>query len=129
MEECLAAALDVGLSNATVSHLLHEAGRRAGEILAKVDHSPLGPVVLARDELFTGRNPNLLLVEPRSLVTPHLRWAQVSLGCMPPKTAMPRPFDKLRAMGWPDTRSHALDHHHIRLCIFVPEGTRRGVFG
>lgn len=68
IEECLEAALDVSRSNATVSHLLHEAGRRAGEILSKVDHSPLGPVVLARDELFTGRNPNLLLVEPHSLV-------------------------------------------------------------
>jgi hypothetical protein len=65
---CLAAALDVSRSNATVSLLLHEAGRRAGEILDKVDHSPLGPVVIARDELFTGRNPNLLLVEPHSLV-------------------------------------------------------------
>jgi len=31
MEECLAAALDVGRSNATVSYLLHEAGRRDGE--------------------------------------------------------------------------------------------------
>lgn len=65
---CLATALDVSRSNATVSLLLHEAGRRAGEILEKVDHSPLGSVVLARDELFTGRNPNLLLVEPHSLV-------------------------------------------------------------
>jgi hypothetical protein len=65
---CLEAALDVSRSNAAVSQLLHEAGRRAGEILANVDHSPLGSVVLARDELFTGRNPNLLLVEPRSLV-------------------------------------------------------------
>jgi hypothetical protein len=65
---CLAAALDVSRSNATVSLLLHEAGRRAGEILDKVDHSPLGPVVIARDELFSGRNPNLLLVEPHSLV-------------------------------------------------------------
>jgi len=68
METCLQAALDVGRSNATVSHLLHEAGRRAGDILDKVDHRPLGPVVLARDELFSGRNPNLLLVEPHSLV-------------------------------------------------------------
>lgn len=65
---CLATALDVSRSNATVSQLLHEAGRRAGDILEKVDHSPLGPVVLARDELFTGRSPNLLLVEPHSLV-------------------------------------------------------------
>ena len=68
VDTCLATALDISRSNATVSHLLHEAGQRAGKILEKVDHSPLGPVVLARDELFTGRNPNLLLVEPRSLV-------------------------------------------------------------
>ncbi|MFN2234232.1 MAG: hypothetical protein ACK2U1_08375 [Anaerolineales bacterium] len=66
--KCLATALDTSRSNATVSLLLHEAGRRAGEILEKVDHSPLGPVVIARDEMFTGRNPNLLLVEPHSLV-------------------------------------------------------------
>lgn len=65
---CLETALDVSRSNGLVSQLLHEAGRRAGEILEKVDLSPLGPVVLARDELFTGRNPNLLLVEPHSLV-------------------------------------------------------------
>jgi hypothetical protein len=68
VEVCLATALDVSRSNGMVSQLLHEAGRRAGEILEKVDHSPLGRVVLARDELFTGRNPNLLLVEPHSLV-------------------------------------------------------------
>jgi hypothetical protein len=73
---CLATALDVSRSNTTVSHLLHEAGRRAGEILEQVDHSPLGPVVLARDELFTGRNPNLLLVEPHSLVITGLYAAQ-----------------------------------------------------
>jgi hypothetical protein len=36
--------------------------------LEQVNHAPLGAVVLARDELFTGRDPNLLLVEPHSLV-------------------------------------------------------------
>ncbi|MBL7164546.1 MAG: hypothetical protein ISS57_18320 [Anaerolineales bacterium] len=66
--DCLEAALDVSRSNATVSQLLHEAGRKAGEILETVDHSPMGEVVLARDEIFTGRDPNLLLVEPRTLV-------------------------------------------------------------
>ena len=66
--DCLEAALDVSRSNATVSQLLHEAGRRAGEILEGVDHSPMGAVVLARDEIFTGRDPNLLLVEPHTLV-------------------------------------------------------------
>ena len=51
-----------------VSELLHRAGQRAGQILEHVDHSVLGPVVQARDELFTSRDPNLLLVEPHSLV-------------------------------------------------------------
>lgn len=66
--DCLEAALDVSRSNAAVSQVLHEAGRRAGEILEIVDHRPMGEVVLARDEIFTGRDPNLLLVEPRTLV-------------------------------------------------------------
>ena len=74
--DCLQAALDVSRSNATVSQLLHEAGHRAGEILETVDHSPMGEVVLARDEIFTGRDPNLLLVEPRTLVITGLYAAQ-----------------------------------------------------
>jgi len=67
MEECLQAAFDCGRSNGTVSSLLHEAGQRAGEVLARVDHRSLGEVVLARDEIFRGRQPNLLLVEPHTL--------------------------------------------------------------
>jgi ubiquinone biosynthesis protein UbiJ len=74
--DCLEAALDVSRSNATVSQLLHEAGRKAGEILETVDHRPMGEVVLARDEIFTGRDPNLLLVEPRTLVITGLYAAQ-----------------------------------------------------
>src|SRR3990170_4001242 len=68
IDDCLRVALDRGRSTGRISELLHRAGRRAGEILEQVDHSPLGAVVLARDELFTGPDPNLLLVEPRSLV-------------------------------------------------------------
>jgi hypothetical protein len=67
MDDCLAAAFDRGRSNGSVSTLLHEAGQRAGEVLARVDHRSLGEVILARDEIFRGRQPNLLLVEPRSL--------------------------------------------------------------
>ena len=74
--DCLKSTLDVSRSNATVSQLLHEAGRRAGEILETVDHSPMGEVVLVRDEIFTGRDPNLLLVEPRTLVITGLYAAQ-----------------------------------------------------
>ncbi len=68
VDDCLQAALDQGHSPGFVSELLHTAGQRAGEVLQQVDHSPLGPVVQARDELFTGQAPNLLMVEPRSLV-------------------------------------------------------------
>jgi hypothetical protein len=68
IEACLQVAFDCGRSTGSISELLHRAGQRAGEILEQVNHAPLGAVVLARDELFTGRDPNLLLVEPHSLV-------------------------------------------------------------
>jgi len=67
-EDCLEVALDMGRSPAFLSRLFHEAGQRAGEILEKVDHTPLGPAMQARDELFVGRDPILLMVEPHSLV-------------------------------------------------------------
>lgn len=67
-EVCLKTAFDEGRSPAFLSALLHEAGARAGEILQKVDHAVMGDVVLARDELFVGREPILLMVEPHSLV-------------------------------------------------------------
>jgi len=67
-EVCLQAAFDEGRSPASLSALLHEAGIRAGEILQGIDHSVLGEVVQARDELFVGRDPILLMVEPHSLV-------------------------------------------------------------
>jgi hypothetical protein len=68
VDDCLQVALDQGRSTGSISELLHTAGRRAGEVLDQVDHSSLGPVVQARDELFTGQSPNLLMVEPHSLV-------------------------------------------------------------
>jgi len=67
MGACLAAAFGHGRSNGSVSSLLHEAGQRAGAVLERVDHRSLGEVVLARDEIFRGRQPNLLLVEPHTL--------------------------------------------------------------
>ena len=66
--DCLQAAFDVSRSPAFISGLLHEAGQRAGEILQSVDHSFLGSVMQARDELFVGRAPILLMVEPHNLV-------------------------------------------------------------
>jgi hypothetical protein len=67
MGDCLSEAFGLERSNGYVSGLLHEAGRKAGEVLDRVDHQSLGAVVLARDEIFRGRNPNLLLVEPHTL--------------------------------------------------------------
>jgi len=64
---CVAEALSRHCSVGFTSELLQAAGRRAGQVLDTVDHRPMGPVTLARDEIYTGRAPNLLLVEPRSL--------------------------------------------------------------
>jgi hypothetical protein len=64
---CLSVAFGVSRSVGFLSELLQAAGRRAGALLDAVDHCPMGPVTLARDEIYTGQSPNLLLVEPRSL--------------------------------------------------------------
>ena len=68
VEACLQTAFDKSRSPAFLSELTHKAGQRAGEILRRVDHTVMGAVVLARDELFVGREPILLMVEPHSLV-------------------------------------------------------------
>ena len=68
IRDCLEAAFDEGRCAGFVSALIHEAGQRAGEILAKVDHAVMGAVMQARDELFVGRDPILLMVDPHSLV-------------------------------------------------------------
>jgi len=67
-EICLQTAFDEGRSPAFLSALVHEAGQRAGEILAKVNHPVMGAISQARDEIFVGRDPILLMVDPRSLV-------------------------------------------------------------
>jgi hypothetical protein len=67
-EICLQTAFDEGRSPAFLSALVHEAGQRAGEILAKVNHVVMGAISQARDEIFVGHDPILLMVDPRSLV-------------------------------------------------------------
>ena len=66
--DCLQAAFDKDRSPAFLSSLFHQVGEQAGKILQGVDHSILGSVMQARDELFVGRDPILLMVEPKSLV-------------------------------------------------------------
>jgi len=67
-EICLQIAFDEGRSPAFQSGLAREAGRQAGEILNRVNHAVMGEVAQARDEIFVGREPILLMVEPHSLV-------------------------------------------------------------
>jgi hypothetical protein len=68
IEICLQTAFDEGRSPAFLSAFVHEAGQRAGEILAKVNHAGMGAINQARDEIFAGHDPILLMVDPRSLV-------------------------------------------------------------
>ena len=68
MQDCLEAAFDHSPSVGFLSELINEAGRRAGEILDKIDFSPLGDVILARDETFFDDFAFLLSVEPRCQV-------------------------------------------------------------
>lgn len=49
-----------------VSELVTEAGRRAGQVLRKVDTTPLQNVIVARDETFFQGQPLLLVVDPVS---------------------------------------------------------------
>jgi len=66
-EICLRTAFDEGCSPASPVGLSHEAGRRAGEILQAIDHSVLARWCKPESELFVGRDPILLMVEPHSL--------------------------------------------------------------
>jgi len=64
MQEILYEALGETCSIGKLSQFLFKAGQRAGEILCQVDHSPLGPVIVVRDETYWQEWPILLIVEP-----------------------------------------------------------------
>jgi hypothetical protein len=66
MQVCLETAFDRTRGLGTLSELLTQAGKRAGEVLAKIDHSPLGPVIVLRDETYFQDWPILLVIEPVS---------------------------------------------------------------
>ena len=59
-------AFDQQRSVGWISQLRLQAGRRAGEKLRQIDTSPLGPVVVLRDETFFQGSPILLVVDPVS---------------------------------------------------------------
>ena len=78
MQDCLDVALDVTRSVGFLSQFINEAGRRAGEVLDQIDYSPLGDIVLARDETYFDDLAFLIGVEPRTYV---LLAGQVEEGC------------------------------------------------
>ena len=61
-----------------ISTLRLEAGKKAGDILSRVNYEPLGSVVLMRDETFFQGWPMLLTVDP---VTTVITSAQVTSDC------------------------------------------------
>lgn len=65
MQDCLKEAFDQSRSVDFISDLIQQAGQRARQVLKKIDYSPMGPVILARDETFFP-TPMMLLVEPHS---------------------------------------------------------------
>ncbi|MEE8391798.1 MAG: hypothetical protein V3S14_13520 [Anaerolineae bacterium] len=66
------------VSNSRAKSATRRAGRRAGEILDEIDYSPLGDIVLARDETYFNDLAFLIGVEPRTYV---LLAGQVEEGC------------------------------------------------
>jgi hypothetical protein len=78
MQDCLEVALDINRSVGFLSQFINEEGRRAGEILEGIDYSPLGDVILARDETYFDGLAFLIGVEPRTYV---LLAGQVEEGC------------------------------------------------
>ncbi len=68
MQDCLETSLDTTRSLGYLSEFINEAGRRAGRLLDNLDYSPLGDVILARDETYFNGLAFLVAVEPNSYV-------------------------------------------------------------
>jgi len=66
MQVSLETAFDQSRGVGTLSELLTDAGQRAGQVLREMDHRPLGPVIVLRDETYFQEWPILLVVEPVS---------------------------------------------------------------
>jgi len=66
MQDVLDAAFDQSRAVGFLSQLINESGQRVGKVLDQVDFSPLGEVILARDETYFGDWAFLLSVEPCS---------------------------------------------------------------
>jgi hypothetical protein len=93
MQDCLDVALDVTRSAGFTSQFINEAGRRAGEVLDQIDYSPLGDIILARDETYFNDLAFLIGVEPRTYV---LLAGQVEEGCDGETWGLSLAFDQAR---------------------------------
>lgn len=65
-QEILKEALGQSRSVGWISQLRLEAGKRAGQVLSKIDTSPLGPLIVVRDETFFQEYPILMVIDPIS---------------------------------------------------------------
>jgi len=93
MQDCLDVALGVTRSVGFMSQFIDEAGHRAGEILDQIDYSPLGDIILARDETYFNDLAFLIGVEPRTYV---LLAGQVEEGCDGETWGLSLAFDQAR---------------------------------
>lgn len=93
MQDCLEEALGARRSVGFLSQFINEAGRRAGEVLDEIDYSPLGDVVLARDETYFDDLAFLIGVEPKSYV---LLAGQVEEECDGETWGLSLAFDQAR---------------------------------
>lgn len=75
MRQVLEEAFDQTRSIGWISELLTKAGHKAGQVLSGIDNSPLGTVIVARDETFFHGQPLLLVIDPVSTV---ILFAQVT---------------------------------------------------
>ena len=76
-----------------LSQFINEDGRRAGEILDQVDYSPLGDIILARDETYFADLAFLIGIDPR---TYGLLAGQVEEGCDGETWGLNLAFDQAR---------------------------------
>ena len=93
MQDCLQVALDTTRSVGFLSQFINEAGRRAGEILDGIDYSPLGDIILARDETYFNDLAFLIGVDPRTYV---LLAGQVEESCDGETWGLSLAFDQSR---------------------------------
>lgn len=68
IQDCLEVSLDTSRSIGYLSEFINEAGEQAGKVLDNLDYSPLGEVILARDETYFNDLAFLVAVEPHSYV-------------------------------------------------------------